>query len=100
VWFIPVGSKVAFLIGVFMGMIAITLIMWFTMKVASRSLGRIIIQTVKSKEEAYVLMFHCGFGIVCLTIAVSYFFFLACFMMFRRTISYIHYIEVIMTDRD
>lgn len=71
--------------GVFIGAAVVSLITWFTMKFASRSLSRILINATEFKEEAYVLMFNCGFGVIMLVVACVYFFFVIIFLLLKGT---------------
>jgi hypothetical protein len=90
VWFIV--GHLGFLMGLFIGACVITLIYWFALKFASRSLSRILIHSTQVKEEAFILMFSCGFGAIMLTVACIYFFFVFCFLLFKST-------EYLTTDR-
>ena len=83
IWF--VDPKGPFILGILFGTIAITLILMMVMKIASRSLGRILIQATEFKEETFILMFSCGYGVIMLAVALTYFFFIVCFMIFKCT---------------
>lgn len=60
-----------------------TLITWFVLKFASRSLSRILIEATEYKEEAYILMYNCGFGAIMLAVACVYFFFVIVFLLMK-----------------
>lgn len=83
IWF--VDPKGPFILGILFGSIAITLILMMVIKIASRSLGRILIQATEFKEETFILMFSCGYGVIMLAVALSYFFFVICFLLFKCT---------------
>ena len=53
IWFLPEGTTFGYLMGVFIGAAVASLITWFTIKFASRSLSRILISATEFKEEAY-----------------------------------------------
>ena len=83
IWFLPEGTTFGYLMGVFIGAAVASLITWFTMKFASRSLSRILISATEFKEEAYVLMYNCGFGVIMLAVACVYFFFVIIFLLLK-----------------
>jgi Na+/H+-translocating membrane pyrophosphatase len=83
IWFLPAGTTFGYLLGLFVGAAVVSLITWFTMKFASRSLSRILINATEFKEEAYILMFNCGFGVIMLAVACVYFFFVIVFLLLK-----------------
>ena len=83
IWFLPEGTLVGYLMGLFLGATVASLITWFTIKFATRSLSRVLIRATEFKEEAYILMFNCGFGVIMLALACVYFFFVIVFLLLK-----------------
>lgn len=85
IWFLPEGTAFGYLLGLFTGAGVASLITWFTIKFATRSLSRILINATEFKEEAYILMYNCGFGVIMLAVAFVYFFFVIIFLLLKGT---------------
>jgi len=83
IWFLPAGTAFPYLMGLFIGAAVASVITWFTMRFAARSLSRILIYATEYKEEAYKIMYNCGFVVILLAVACVYFFFVVIFMILK-----------------
>ncbi|CAD8185957.1 unnamed protein product [Paramecium pentaurelia] len=83
IWFIPVGTKAGFIVGLFFGFASITIIAWTAYTFAGRSICKVITTAIQNKWELYDFMYTVGFGVVLMCIASIYFIFLILFFLFK-----------------